>query len=197
MTYEQEISYRDQILSKGSRGEKITAEDRLWLATHRVYNRIMGYPYLNVDIIQISPMTIYHVRIELEKCTYEGRILPVFAVPGGKGKINYRKPVRDLKGNVFQEKPTKMLGLFISGQDSGTEFMYCSDLGMLEVMFECEYYDENHKRTIRCTSGSSHHCAMLSERVAENKMRYRCKPPSTGDFDNFVFLVEWDSAAGI
>jgi hypothetical protein len=192
MTYEQEISYRDQILGKASRGEKITTEDRLWLATHRIYNRIKGYPYLNEDIIQISPKTIYHIHVRLEKCTYAGRILPVFVVPSGKGEIIYKKSVCDLKGNVFQEKPVKMLGLFISSQDSKKELTYCSDLGMLGVMFECEYYDEKHKRMIRSTSGSAHHYAMLSERIAENKIRYRCKPPTTDDFDSYVFSVEWE-----
>lgn len=191
MTHEEEISYREQILSKGSRGEKITAEDRLWLATHRIYNRIKGYPYLNADIIQLSPKTMYDIHIRLEKCTYAGRILPVFTVPGGKGKIIYKRSVRDLKGNVFPEKPLKMVGLFISSQDSETEFTYCSDLGMLEIMFECEYYDENQKLMIRRTSGSAHHYAMLSESLAGNKMRYRCKPPGTDDFDSFVFSVEW------
>jgi hypothetical protein len=191
MTYEKEISYREHILSKGSRGEKITAEDRLWLATHRIYNRIKGYPYLNADIIQLTPKTVYNIRVTLERCTYSGRILPVFTVPAGKGEIRYKKPVSDLKGNVFLKKPVKMLGLFISSQDSVTEFTYCSNLGLLDIRFECEYYDENQKQMIRRISGSAHHYAMISESLAENKMRYCCKPPGTDDFDSFVFSVEW------
>lgn len=192
MTYEQEISYREEILSKGSRGEKITAEDRLWLATHRIYNRIKGYPYLNADIIQLSPKTMYDIHLRLEKCTYAGRILPVFTVPGGKGKIICKRPVCDLKDDVFFEKPVKMMGLFINHQNPEMEFTYYSDLGMIDIRFECEYYDENQKLTVRRISGNAHHYAMLSERLAENKMRYRCKPPGTNDFDSFVFSVEWE-----
>lgn len=192
MTYQEEINYREYILSKGSRGEKITAEDRLWLTTHRIYNRIMGYPYINTDIIQLTPKKMYNIHIRLENCTYAGRILPVFSVPGGKGKIIYKNPVRNLKGEVFLGKPVKMLGLFIDSQNPGTEFSYCSDLGMLEISFECEYYDENHRLMIRRNSGDFHGYAMLSEHLAENKIRYRCKPPGTEDFDSFVFSVEWE-----
>lgn len=195
MTIKEEISYREHILSKGSRGETITAEDRLWLATHRIYNRIKGYPYLNTDIIKISPKKIYDIRISLEKCTYAGRILPIFTVPAGKGKIIYKEPIQNMKGNVLSAKPVKMLGLLIDSQRPKTEFFYCSDLGMLEIRFEFEYYDEQQKLMIRKTSASAHHCAMLSECLAENKMRYRCKPTVTEDFDSLVFSVEWDLAS--
>jgi hypothetical protein len=195
MTYDEEIRYREYILSKGSRSEKITTEDRLWLATHRIYNRIKGYPYLNADIIQLSPKKAYNIRISLEKCTYADRILPLFTVPAGKGRIVYDKPVRDLNGKVFHEKPVKMLGLFIDSQKPETVFSYCSDLGLLDIKFECDYYDEKQKLMIRNNSGNFHHYAMLGESLAENKMRYHCKPPGTEDFDSFVFSVEWELAS--
>lgn len=197
MNYEEEISYRNKILSRVRNGEKITSEDRLWLVTHRIINRTLGYPYLNTDIIHLRPEVNYCIRVKVESLTYPGRILPVITVPGGKGKIVANTLLADHRGDVTSKKTVKMLGLLVDLNHNETEFSYRSNLGLLGVSYECDYFDDKQHIMLRKNSCvGDPNFAMLSEVLADNKILYRCKAPTNSSFESFVFSIEWEAAAG-
>lgn len=193
MHYDEEIRHRNTILSRARNGERVTAEDRLWLATHRIFNRTLGYPYLNTDIIHLRPEVNYCIRIKVESLTYPGRVLPVITVPGGKGKIIANTLLTDHKGGVASRKSVKMLGILVDLNHNETEIIYCSNLGLLGVSFECEYFDNKQHIMLRKDSCvGDPNFAMLSEVLADNKIRYRCKTPENDGFESFVFSIEWN-----
>lgn len=193
MDYIEEINRRDEILSLAHIGKKITVEDRLWLATHRAFNRRLGYPYLTKDIITLSPKTNYRIRIQVESLTYPMQILPIVDVPGGKGKILTDCSLTDYKGNVKIGKPVKMLVALVDLNHTKTEFCYQSDVGLLGVSYECTYYDDKQHLTIRSSSNTGNTAyAMLREDVSNNKILYRCKSPLSDSFDSFVFSIQWE-----
>lgn len=194
MNHEEEINYRNKILFRVRNGDKISAEDRVWLATHRLYNRLMGYPYLNTDIIQLLPKVNYRVKIKVETLSYQKRILPVIAIPGGKGGIYTNFALVDYNGNISKGKPVKMLGVLIDSEHDESEIAVCSHLGLLSVSFECEYFDEKQHLTIRkCSNVGDPNFAMIRETISENKIRYRCKIPGNITFDSYVFTIEWNA----
>lgn len=193
MNYEEEVRYRNKILSQVRNGEKITSQDRLWLLTHRIINRTMGYPYLNTDIIHLCPKMNYVVRVKVENLTYPGRIIPVITVPGGKGKIVANTFLLDHNGDVTSKKPVKMLGLLVDLNYNEAEFAYQSSLGLLGVSYECDYFDDKQRIMLRKNSCvGDPNFAMLSEVIADNKILYRCKAPTTDSFESIVFSIEWD-----
>ncbi len=193
MEYELEIEYRNQLLTRVRNGERITPEERLWLVTHRVYNQILGYPYLNTDIIDLQTDKECTVYVKIESISYADRIIPVIGVPGGKGKIISENMVTDYKGNAQYKKPVKMLGLLLNMQHKKTQFLYQSGLGLLGVSYECDYIDK--KQNIRMRQNSSTgatNLAMFCERISTNQMLYRCKNPNDSSFDSLVFSVRWE-----
>ena len=188
MNYLEEITLREQILSNAREGKKITPEDRLWLLTHKMYNQQLGYPFLNNDIIQLNPKTTYYIQISIEQNLYPMRILPVISVPGGKGEIT----ANELYDYNSSSKKVKALGLILNPQHSVTAVQYQSDLGLLGVSFQCDYYDHKLQLITRKDSSSGDpHYAMIAEKISENKIRYRCKMPNMDSFDAFVFIIEW------
>ena len=84
MNYKEEIEYRKILYNRATKGEKLTKEERVWAATHRSYNKIKGYPFLNIDIIELQPKGKYYVTARIEKINYPNRFSPIFSVPGGK-----------------------------------------------------------------------------------------------------------------
>jgi len=191
--YEEEMIQRDKILLKARNGERLTKDERLWLTTHMVPNRKMGFPYINSDIMRLDSSCNYCVRVKLENLMYPGRIIPVISVPGGKGKIALDRPVVDYNGNISSGKPIKMLGVLLDGDCKESIFTYQSSLGLLGVAYECDFYDDMQNIMIRknsCTGDPRF--AMLSEVLSENKMLYKCKLPTCDSFDSFIFSIEWD-----
>ena len=196
MSYEEEIIHREKILSYVRNGKKITAEERLWLATHRIFNRKLGYPYLNTDIINLNAKEVYLLRVKVESKTYSDRIIPVIAVPGGKGRI-LATNVLDRVGNLSPTKSIKMLGLLVDLNRNLVEVSYCSDLGLIGVSYECDYFDDKQNIMIRkdsCTG--DHNFAMTCEILSDNKRLYRCKSPISDDFECLVFSLEWELQEG-
>ena len=195
MDYEKEICYREEILARVSKGEKITSGDRLWLVTHRIINRTLGYPYLNTDILHLCPNVNYSIRVKLEKLTYPCRIIPCVTVPGGKGKIVSNSLLTDFNGNKTPKKNTKMLGLLLDSNHRESEFVYQSTLGLLGTSYECDYFDDKlHVMTRMNSCAGTPNFAMLTEVLAENRILYRCKSPISDDFESFVFSIEWKKA---
>ena len=195
MNYEEEINCRNNIMSRVRHGEKITSEDRLWLVTHRIINPTLGYPYLNTDIIHLHPKVTYIIRVTIENLTYPGRIIPVITVPGGKGKIVANTLLTDYNGNVSSKKPVKMLGLLVNLNHNEAEFAYQSNLGLLGVSYECDYFDNEQHIMIRKNSCvGDPDFAMLGEVLSDNKILYRCKAPTNDSFESFAFSIEWEYA---
>lgn len=194
MNYEEEIHYRNEIMTRVYRGERATAEETLWLATHKLFNWQLGYPYLNADIVQLKAKENYRIKIEIEYLSCANRIIPVITVPGGKGKIITDFQISDYNGNVTTGRPVRMLGVTVSQSHSQTEICYQSDLGLLGISYQCDYFDNKHNLLIRKDSITGDPSfAMIREVLSDNKMLYRCKLPTSDSFDSLVFSIQWIS----
>lgn len=190
--YDQEMEIREKMISRVQNGEKLTSEERLWLATHKIINRSLGHPFLNTDIIHLKSNTEYSLCIQVERCTYADRIIPVITVPAGKGWIAANSLFDINRCEVPSNKRVKMLGVLIDRENDNTEISYQSELGLIEVSYECDYYDEHHRMMIRkCSNIGTSDFAMICERIDENKMIYYCKTPVNEDFSSFVFSIKW------
>lgn len=193
MSYEEEMVYRENILSKIRNGAKITPEERLWLVTHRIINRRLKYPYLNTDIIHLNAKEDYLIRVKVEDKTYSDRIIPFITVPGGKGRIVATNVV-DRAGKLSSKKQIKMIGLLVDLNRNLAEISYCSELGLLGISYECDYFDDKQNIMIRKDSCiGDPNFAMTSEFLSHNKVLYRCKSPISDDFQSLVFSVEWNT----
>lgn len=191
MEHEAEIIYRDQILQRVRDGNAITSEERLWLSTHRLYNRMLGYPYLNADVIELNTSKNCIIHVKIEEASYDNRIIPVITVPAGKGKILSEALLTDYKGNVIN-KPVKMLGVLLDAGKNEAQFTYQSSLGLLGVSYECDFFDSMQGLLIRKDSGTGDpNFAMICEKLSDRKILYRCKAPGSPNFDSLVFSVEW------
>ena len=190
--YVEEIKHRDDIIAKIHGGLKISPDERQWLMTHKLYNRFYGYPYLNTDIIHLEKNVVYSVQVKIESKKYPDRIIPFFTAPCGKGEIYNNDIVFDNRGKPYTNKKVKMFGCLIDSNNTETYFQYKSQLGLLEVSYECQYFDEHQKLTIRKNSltGDPSY-AMLKEQVASDKIIYYCKSPTNKDFNSLVFSVKW------
>jgi len=190
MDIKNEIVYRNEILSRARNGERISSDERLWLSTHRLFNRLLGDPYLNVDIIHLQQNIDYCIRVKIETMAYPYRILPVITVPGGKGRITPNKLMdNNLQG--VSKKDVKMLGVLLNSKHDETEIIYRSALGLMGISFECDYYDDKQHIMVRKDSNTGDpQFAMVREIISKNKIVYKCKMPMTDSFENFVFSIE-------
>ena len=151
----------------------------------------MGYPFLNRDIIQLTPRLKYDIHIEIETNNYPGRILPVISAPGGKGEITPSILCESGLENT-STKTVEMLGLILNSENPNTTVQYHSDIGLLGISFECEYRDDKQNITVRADSSiGDPRYAMICEKLQDNKVRYQCKMPNVNNFDSFVFTIEW------
>ena len=194
MNHYDEIEYRNMLMTRIYKGERLSPNERLWLRTHPIYHWQMGYPYLKVDIIPLKAKQAYRFHIAVEKLTYEKRIIPIISVPTGKGSIQTDFAIKDFYGIDKPEKQTKVLGIMINKEHRETSFHYRSDIGLVMISYECDYYDEKHQMLLSDTSDSgSSRLAMLKEAISESKVLYRCKSPISDSFDSLVFSVTWES----
>ena len=127
--YEKEIIYREQILQKVRNGIKPSHTERIWAATHPVYNRRLGFPFFNIAIESLDPNKWYLLRIKVESIAYNYRILPIICIPAGKGKIIADFKLKGINGNISRGAPVKMLGL----ESKYSEVKYLSTLGLVSV----------------------------------------------------------------
>ena len=188
MQYIEEINYRNMIMERRRKGEKLTREERQWIDTHRLINRELGYPYLNTDMIQLQPNERYHIHVQVESRSYEGRMIPIITVPAQKGSIVSNLELTDYEGNIKTGQEVKMLGLLTDV----AEFDYRSELGLLGVSYECDYFDDRLRVMQRIDSGLGYpNFAMLREDLSENKVLYRCKTPVKDNYEGLVFSITW------
>lgn len=192
MNFQEEIEYRKLLLAKISGGAKVSSEDRLWLQTHCTYNKILGYPHLNADIIHVQPNEKYCLNIKLELNAQNDKIIPVISIPANKGNIVTNTTLTNLDGKVVPCKPIKVLGVMINSTHTESQLNFCSTLGLLKVSYECTYYDDMQNIFIQQSSSTGDPSfAMLKEVLSENKVLYRCKHPKSDKFDKYSFSVEW------
>ena len=113
---EQEIRQRNAIWKNRSINGKLSEEDKEWLATHRKYHPVLGYPFLNADMIELEKNTEYEISVTFEKSDYDDDIYPLFTIPVRKGFLLTDFPVTNLRGKTSIGKPITMLCLQISSQ---------------------------------------------------------------------------------
>lgn len=196
MNHLEEIEYRNTLMSRVYRHEKLSSQDRLWLKTHPVYHWSLGYPYLKADILSLEAKQTYRLHIEVENLTYENQIIPIISVPTGKGAIHTNFLTKDFYGNDKTGQPVKILGVTVNKDHRSTDIYYRSDIGLLMVTYACNYYDEKHQMLLSDTSDSgSARLAMLKEFKSENVVLYRCKSPLRDNFDSLVFTITWEPLA--
>lgn len=186
-----EIQYREAILQKARENIKITPQEREWLVTHPSYNKLLGYPYLNIAIEKIIPEKWYSLKITVEDINYDKKINPVISVPAMKGEIICDFELIDYNGNVSKGKPVKMLGFEINCKKRQYEVRYKSKLGLLSVFYECDYFDEKQNLHMRQSSfGGNPAFAMEKHIVSDCITKFCCKVPGRNSFDAMVFTVE-------
>lgn len=193
MSVAEQIEYRNELLNRASKGEKLSLEERQWLVTNPVYNRKLGPPYTNYEIITLPTTSSYRLIVKIEKVSYEDRVVPIISVPNGKGKILCDFPVRNIKGATSVGKPIKMLGLESAIATGETCVEYQSELGIVAVEYKCDYFDEKQNIYIRKSSSTGdYNFAMLKEQIKHNKFIFHCKNPKA-ELDAIVFTVEFET----
>lgn len=59
MEIHEAIVYRKNLINKAIEGRKLAENEREWLASNPIYNNSLGYPYLCLDVLRVSPRTEY------------------------------------------------------------------------------------------------------------------------------------------
>ena len=187
--YEQ-IEHRKKIMNKVSKGERLTFEEREWLVTNSIYNLQLGPPYTNYEIITLPTTSNYNLIIRIERISYEKWIIPIISVPNGKGKIVCDFPVINLNGKNSVGKPIKMVGLENAVINGETCIAYQSNLGLIAVEYQCDYFDEKQNIYVRKSSSTGdYNFAMIKEQLKHNKFLFHCKDPKS-ELDALVFTIE-------
>ncbi|MBQ8576321.1 MAG: hypothetical protein IJ447_09795 [Clostridia bacterium] len=191
-TYNDEILYRDTIMQKIHNNVKITGDERIWLVTHSLYNQQFDFIAYNSIIESIEPNKWYSLKIQIDSIAYNERIIPIVSVPAAKGKIVTDFEVKDINGKTNPQKTVKMIGVEFGHNSTEAKIDYYSNLGLVAVAYECDYYDEKQHLHMRQSSGTGHtDFAIIREVVNENTIRYRCKSPSSTSFDALVFSISF------
>lgn len=192
--YKSELEERERIKSKVRNNIKITPDERKWLMTHSVYNQKWGNDTFNVAVEHIDPNKWYVVRVSVESVSYDKRIVPVLsALPAKKGQIVAEFEVRNYDGVPVENKPVKVLGFEFDDNKFEYEVEYFSDLGIISIQYECDYFDSKmnlNRRAHSCSEDPA--LAMRREIVDVNTIRYYCKSPIDSSFDALVFNVHWE-----
>ncbi len=191
MTFQEEISYREELLRKGAESIKLTPEERLWLVTHSVYNRRFGYPFYASSIETLKPKQWYTLIVNVETIKHNDEIQPIILVPDKNGEIKVDFDLLDRNGNPTNRKSVKLLAFNMpAGENSKVK--YRSQMGLLGVKYYVSYYDEATRLYKGTTSSAADYiCAMKREIVNDHKIRYYCKSPISDSFEAMIFTVEW------
>lgn len=192
-TREKEILHRENIINKVHNKIKISPEERMWLMTHPVYNVRYGADMFNIAIEHLEPNKWFCIKLTVESISYDNRMIPVIGVPAGKGKI-----ITDLKLHKLSDKPVqlrtpiKMLGIESISENCEHFFDYFSELGILSVEYECDYFDKRTRLNMREASSTGNpDLVMRKETIDDHTVRYYCKSPVADVFDALVFNIQW------
>lgn len=190
---EKEIAYRESILEKARKGIKISSEERLWLLTHSLYNRHYGIDYFNFAVESIEANQWFLIKIKVESILYDKRILPIISVPAAKGKIITDCRLYNDKGEEKTGKPVKMLALEMNQYVGEKTVKFFSELGLVGVEYQCDYFDSTVKLNKREASFTGNpDFAMKRQIIDDHTIRYYCKDPNSQSFDALVFSLQWE-----
>ena len=188
--YENEIKIRERILQKIREKIAVTPEERLWLVTHPIYNERFGKEVFSTVIERIEPNEWYLLRIKIEKIDYSRRIIPIIEVPAGKGKIITDLKLYDVDLRPTNKKEVKMLGIEIDTSCTEYTVRYISDLGLLTVGYECDFFDSFQNTVKRESSFSDgYNFAIKRKQIDEQTIEYFCKSPVSDNFNALVFTL--------
>ncbi len=192
--YQKEIEKRAFILNKVRNKTKISPDERLWLMTHSVYNQKLGNDAFNISVEHIKPNEWFLVKVRVESVSHDGRIIPILsAVPAKKGQIVADFGMCNYNGELIENKTIKAIGFELRDIDFEYEVRFFSDLGLISVQYECDYFDLKQKLNKREASGSGNpDFAMKRQEIDQNTVRYYCKSPNANSFDALIFTVHWE-----
>ena len=186
-----EIEKRKELLARAA-CEKLTKEERQWLLTHSSYNRWLGASAYNTVVEHLSPKTWYDLEIKVESVSYDRPILPAIYASASKGKIIYEQGYTNIDGEPVSKDYVRMLGFRLNDGQNTFKVSYLSDLGLLSVFYECEYFDEKMRVLISKSSYSGDpRYAIKRQMIDDGYIRYHCKNPLSDDFEAMVFTVRW------
>ncbi len=192
---QEEIDYRDELMRRVINGEKPTKAEREWKLTHVIYNKLKGYPYMCMDILQFKKKTEYQVTLRVISNLSEAFAAPVIGVAYGKGALTILSGyLEDSHGNISKTNKTKFLGVDISKPGDEDTVTFISDLGLMKVGFQSLEIPK-HSPGIRVTHTSTspyHGLYMRKEMVSDNHVIYKCNKCDMEDCEEaFVFEIEW------
>ena len=184
-----DIEYRKCLVNKK---EKLTLDEKKWLATNPLYNENLGCSILRADCITIDPNLSYLVNITLIHNNSLSRITPTILVPLRKGYIKAFDPVYNIDHVTLPKNKAIYVLSTCNSNDHPTSLIeYRSDLGCIEISFDCEIADH---RGFKYWGSSKmvRGLGMQREQISDSKIIYRCNDVSHTTFDSYVFSVEWN-----
>lgn len=189
METQEAIAYRKTLINRAVAGQKLTKNERAWLTSNPIYNDAFGYPYLNVDILQIRPRTDYTLHIKLLSCPNETRGLPFVGIPLGDGFIQASGAIKDLDGKTFFHKKVKLLGVEVDNLHRESTLLIRSALGLLSIAYEYDYKLEGSPVIVR-KSSSSGDLRYAMRRIDESgSYIYQCKQPDSDNMNALTFSI--------
>lgn len=190
MEIHEAIVYRKNLINKAIEGRKLAENEREWLASNPIYNDSLGYPYLNLDVLRVSPRTEYLLHIKLLSDLKGKHGIPIVGIPWGKGFVQASGVIRDLNGTKFTNKRVRLLGVEVDNLHPQTTIRIRSDLGLLSVAYEYEYKMEGSRVLVR-KSSSSGDLRYAMRCIIENGIYiYECKQPNSDNMNALVFSLE-------
>lgn len=191
LKYKTEIEYREQLLEKRSMGQRLTEDERFWLVTNPVYNRWHGYPFYNKDVISLRPNILYSIHIKIIEMPDRTPVTITLGVSDRKGKLISDEFLLDIDGNGTKKKTTKVLQFDLDKNKTDYYVKFKSEIGLLDISYGCDYYDERMKLFKKESSSTGNPCfAMIKDVISEVKVRYKCKHPKVDMYDMLIFEIE-------
>ena len=160
------------------------------MVTHPVYNNHFEGDAFNVVIERIEPNEWYLIKIKIKTKDYNRRIIPIIGVPAGKGRIITDLKLYDSDSKPRRKKEVKMLGFETDTSCTEYTIRYMSNLGLLEVKYECDYFDSLQNIVKReASSTGNYDFAIKKKLIDEQTIEYYCKSPTKEDFNALIFTL--------
>ena len=196
MNYKENIAYRQLLNQKVCNGYRCTKEEKLWFQVNPMYNPRYDEPRYQRDLIQLKPKQLYQIKVKIELLNHDlMRMIPLIGVAAGKGEIVTVNPLFDIDEKQTEKYSTKLLGVLIDNDRPESQFTVKSQLGLVSVAYQCDYFDPYMKLEKReCSDGVNRLFAMNRKDISSNQVLYECKSPLKEDFDALVFSIEWNES---
>lgn len=196
MDYKENINYRRSIIARVYKSEKLTDEEKWWLKSNPSFNPRFDFPCYQRDVIHIPKNRDVSVTVAAVSYGDKAKIYrPVISVVG-KGAIKVSGKLLDTYNNEVDCKETRVLVTLLDENRRSTTVTALSKLGLIDIYYQCEYYDERMRlHTREMSNGANLLFGMKKLVVSDNEFLYYCKSPtalnySTDCFNAFVFSVK-------